>query len=147
MKQRDANQLRDLVELQERMNRLFDFTRGRGDDELGQGADWAPPADIYETPEAIVVKLELPEVDQRGIDVRVDEGRLLIRGERRLGEEVRREDYLRIERAYGSFARSFALPETVDRERIEAAYRDGVLRLTLPKRAQAGQRSVTIQVK
>ena len=151
MSQQAWNQLRDLMELQERMSRLFDHSlergEGRADGEPAGAADWVPPADIFETKTEFVVKLELPEVSQSDIDVRLDENRLVISGERRLTGEAKREDYHRIERGYGRFARSFTLPDKIDRERIEASYRDGVLRLTLPKREEHRPKSVSIQVK
>jgi HSP20 family protein len=151
MSQAYWSQIRDLMDLQQRMNRLLDHSLERreaeGDHELERGQDWTPLTDIYETKNEIVLKLEIPEMAQRDIEVRVDENRLVVSGERRLSEEAKREEYRRIERSYGRFARSFTLPETIDREGIEAAYKDGVLRLMLPKREERRAKPITIQVK
>ena len=157
MSQRDWSQIRDLVDLQDRMNRLLDYTHERSrpigpsppnpEDDLSQATDWVPLADVFETPAAIVIKLEVPEIDRSEVDVRVTENRLVISGQRQMTDEARREDYYRIERSYGRFSRSFVLPETVDRERIEAAYQNGILRVTLPKRQDWQPRSVSVEVK
>jgi HSP20 family protein len=151
MSQRDWSQIRDLVDLQERMDRLLDYTNERSrsgrDDDLSQASDWVPLADIFETEAGLVIKLEVPEIDRREIDVRVTENRLVISGQRQMSDEASRENYYRIERSYGRFSRSFSLPETVDRERIEASYENGILRVTLPKRTDWTPRTVSVEVK
>ena len=158
MSQRDWSQIRDLVDLQDRMNRLLDYTHEPSrpirpgsapspEDDLSQASDWVPLADVFETPAAIVIKLEVAEIDRAAVDVRVTENRLVISGQRQMSDEASREDYYRIERGYGRFSRSFVLPETVDRERIEAAYQNGILRVTLPKRQDWQPRSVSVEVK
>ena len=151
MHQNEWTQLRELRELQERMNRFFEETRhreaARDDAECGQESDWTPPVDIYESDEGIVLKIDLPEVDQRDVNVRVDGSRLIISGERKVDPTVKRERYYRIERGYGRFARAFTLPEAVDRDRIVASYREGVLRLVLPRRTEEQQRTINIQVR
>jgi HSP20 family protein len=151
MSQRDLSQIRDLVDLQERMNRLLDYTNEQSrvsrEDDLSQTSDWVPLADIFETEAGLVIKLEVPEIDRREIDVKVTENRLMISGQRQMGNEANRENYYRIERSYGRFSRSFALPESVDRERIEAAYENGILRVTLPKRRDWAPRSLSVEVK
>lgn len=151
MNQSDYLQLRELRDLQERMNRFFEEARGReaarDDAEWAQGVDWTPPVDIYESDGQIILKMDLPEVEQKGIDIRVDGDRLLISGDRRMDEGVRRENCYRIERRYGRFARSFTLPEAVDRDRIEASYRDGVLRLVLPRSVEKRARTISVKVK
>jgi HSP20 family protein len=151
MSQRDLSQIRDLVDLQERMNRLLDYTNERsrvsGESDLSQASDWVPLADIFETEAGLVIKLEVPEIERREIDVRITENRLVISGQRQMSNEATRESYYRIERSYGRFSRSFALPETVDRERIEASYANGILRVTLPKRHGWTPVSVSVEVK
>lgn len=142
-------QLRELRSLQERMNRFFDDARGRdsstGEDEWAQESEWFPVTDIYEQAQEIVLKMELPEVDQRDVVVRVDGNRLVVSGERRMDPEVKRESYHRRERSYGRFVRTFSLPETVNLERIEAVCRNGVLRVSLPRRSEKEARSINIE--
>ena len=141
---------RDLVGLQERMNRLFDESfRGinrTGSEEDWVGGSWAPAVDIYEQNGNIVLKAELPGVDPKDVDVRVENNILTLRGERKLENEVKRESYHRVERAYGSFTRSFTLPNVVDTEKIKAEYKDGLLRMTLPKKDEARPKQISINV-
>ena len=141
---------RDLVSLQDRMNRLFDESvrtarTGNGDD-WALGGSWAPAVDIYEQDGNIVMKAELPGVDPRAVDIRLENNTLTLRGERKLDKEVKEESYHRVERAYGAFSRSFTLPTVVDQGSIKAEYRDGVLKLTLPKREEAKPRQIQINV-
>lgn len=139
---------RDLAVLQERMNRLFnDRLQGQGQDEamLHRGS-WAPAVDIYETDGALVLKAELPDLRREDIDVNVENHTLTLRGERRFDEQVKQEQFHRIERAYGAFVRQFTLPSTVDSTRIAAEYKNGVLTVTLPLREEAKPRSVKIDV-
>jgi HSP20 family protein len=140
---------RDLLSLQERMNRLFDdsFRGARGSDEdWALGGSWAPAVDIYEQDGNIVLKAELPGIDPKDVDVRVENNTLTLRGERKHDQEVKRENYHRVERTYGSFTRSFTLPNVVDTNNIKAEYRDGVLRMTLPKREEAKPKQISISV-
>jgi len=126
------------------MNRLFtDSFRGRTDSAL---TTWAPPADIYETEGELVVKVDLPDVNERDLDVRLENNILTIRGERKFEEKVEQENYLRVERAYGSFSRSFALSNTVNTEAIKAEYRDGVLTVRVPKREEAKPKQIKVSV-
>jgi HSP20 family protein len=132
--------------LQDEVNRLFEdnFTRERsGHADL---ATWAPPVDIYETENELVVKAELPDFQDKDIDVRITNNTLTIRGERKFEKDVREENYLRIERAYGSFMRSFSLPNTVSSENIRADYRNGVLTLHLAKREESKPKQIKISV-
>ncbi|HXB55889.1 MAG TPA: Hsp20/alpha crystallin family protein [Vicinamibacteria bacterium] len=141
---------RDLIGLQERMNRLFDESfRGinrTGGEEDWVGGSWAPAVDIYEQNGNIVLKAELPGIDPKDVDVRVENNILTLRGERKLENEVKRENYHRVERAYGSFTRSFTLPNVVDTEKIKAEYKDGLLRMTLPKKDEAKPKQISINV-
>ncbi len=140
---------RDLVSLQDRMNRLFDESlRGRGgEDEWTLGGSWAPAVDIYEQEGDIVLKAELPGIDPKDVDIRVENNVLSLRGQRKFESDVKKESYHRVERAYGNFARSFTLPNLVDTEKIKAEYRDGVLSLTLPKKEEAKPRQIQVQIR
>jgi HSP20 family protein len=132
--------------LQDQVNRLFEdnFTRDRsGHADL---ATWAPPVDIYETENELVVKADLPDLQEKDIDVRVANNTLTIRGERKLEKDVEVDNYLRIERAYGSFMRSFSLPTTVSFENIRAEYRNGVLTLHMAKREESKPKQVKISI-
>jgi len=142
---------RDLVTLQERMNRMFDESfrgagRGSSEEDWALGGSWAPAVDIYEQGTDIVLKAELPGVDPKDVDIRVENNVLTLRGERKFDGEVKRESYHRVERAYGSFTRSFTLPNTVNTESIKAEYKDGVLRVTLPKHEEAKPKQIKIAV-
>ena len=137
---------RGLNTLHEEVNRLFEngFARGRsGQAEL---ASWAPAVDIYETKNELVVKADLPDVQEKDIDVRVENNTLTIRGERKFSNEVHEHNYLRVERAYGTFTRSFSLPNTVNTEAIHAEYRNGVLNVRMPKREETKPKQIKISV-
>ena len=143
---------RDLVSLQERMNRLFDESfrsRGAGagqEDDWALGGSWAPAVDIYEQDGNIVLKAELPGVDSKDTELRVENNVLTLRGQRKFDHEVKKENYHRVERAYGAFTRSFTLPTVVDTENIKAEYKDGVLRVVLPKREEAKPKQISINI-
>jgi len=107
---------------------------------------WAPAVDIYETPNELVVKADLPDVNEKDIDVRVENNLLTIRGERKFEKSVSEENFLRVERTYGAFSRSFSLPNTVNAEKIGAEYKNGVLTVTLPKREESKPRQVKVTV-
>ena len=143
---------RDLVSLQDRMNRLFDESfrsRGAGagqEDDWALGGSWAPAVDIYEHDGNIVLKAEIPGIDPKEVDIRVENNVLTLRGERKIDQEIKRDNYHRVERAYGAFSRSFTLPNVVDTDKIKAEYRDGVLRVTLPKREEAKPKQIQVNV-
>ena len=139
---------RDLVTLQDRMNRLFDESvrNVRTGDEALSSATWSPAVDIYETANEVVVKAELPEVNQSDIDIQVENNTLTLRGERKFDKETKQENFHRIERAYGVFSRSFTLPSTVDQERIKADYKDGILRISLPKREASKPKQIKVAI-
>jgi HSP20 family protein len=137
---------RGLGSLQDQVNRLFEdrFNRARAaESDLGT---WAPAVDIYETEHELVVKAELPEVDENEIDVRVENNTLTIRGERKFQKEVSEDNYLRVERVYGPFTRSFSFPNTVDVDAIKAEYRHGVLTVRMPKREESKPKQIKIGV-
>jgi HSP20 family protein len=127
--------LKELLDLQERMNRLFDETLGRerlAEPSLVQGV-WLPAADVFETSEAYLVEIELPGVDKDGIEIQALGDELVVRGERRACHPSRPEVYHRLERRDGPFARGFRFPEEVDPDRVQAEFSDGLLRLSVPK--------------
>ena len=131
--------------LQDQFNRLFNDVFDRKGEESSLTA-WAPAADIYETEHELVVKADLPEVDPKDLDIRVENNILTIRGERKFEKKVNEDNYLRVERAYGSFARSFTLANTVNSDAIKADYQDGVLTLTIPKREEAKPKQIKVNV-
>jgi HSP20 family protein len=134
---------RNLTNLQEQVNRLFESNfRGRTDESAQ--TTWAPSVDIYETENELVLKADLPEVSEKDIDIHVENNMLTVRGERKFEQKVKEENYLRIERSYGSFSRSFSLPNTVDNEAIKAEYKNGVLTVFMPKRAESKPKQVKI---
>ena len=141
---------RDVMTLQDRMNRLFDQTmsRTRADDEEGFTAStWAPAVDIFETAESLVMKAELPGVSREQIDIQVRDNTLTLKGERKFERDVKDENYLRVERSYGAFQRAFSLPATIQKDRIKAVFRDGVLEVSIPKAEEAKPKQVKIDVK
>ena len=140
---------RGLLNLQERMNRLFEESaRGmnRGQEEDWAVGAWAPAVDIYEKGSDLVLKAELPGVDPKDVDIRIENNVLMLKGERKFEDETKREDYHRVERAYGSFTRAFTLPSTVDTSKVKAEYKDGVLRITLPKREEAKPKQIQVDI-
>jgi HSP20 family protein len=142
------NPLRELRTMQEQMNKLLNVSWNHdvAGEDMKDGI-WQPAVDIYETADSIVIKAELPDVDQKDIDVRIEDSTLTLRGERRHEDEVKKENYHRIERYFGSFQRSFSLPATVDQERVVAACDKGVLTITLPKKEETKPKQINIAVK
>ncbi len=137
---------RGISALHDQVNRIFNETVRNQTDESAL-TTWAPAVDIYETANELVVKADLPDVNEKDIDVRVENNLLTIRGERKFEQSVSEDNYLRIERTYGSFSRSFSLPNTVNPEAIRAEYNNGVLTVNLPKREESKPRQVKIHVK
>ncbi|MCK6552392.1 Hsp20/alpha crystallin family protein [Myxococcota bacterium] len=140
---------RELEDMSDRLNKLFhrpELARPREGMKDLAFADWAPSCDIRETSEEYVIKAELPEVKKEDIKVDVKDGVLSIRGERKIEKEEKDKKYHRIERAYGTFFRSFALPEDVDEKKLAADYKDGVLNVHLPRTPTAKPRMVEVKV-
>ena len=137
---------RGATSLQDQVNRLFNDVFERSGQESSL-TTWAPAVDIYETEQELVVMADLPDVDEKDIDIRVENNMLTIRGERKFESEAGQGNYLRIERAYGSFTRSFSLPSIVNTEGIEAGYRNGVLTVRLPRREESKAKQIKIGVK
>jgi HSP20 family protein len=137
---------RELAAVQARLNRIFTEPYAGGDDTPTR-ADWAPSVDVFETAQhELVLKAELPGVKKEDIDLKVENNVLTIRGERKQEVGAKEDAYHRIERSYGSFARSFTIPSTVNAEGVKAEYKDGVLSVTLPAREEAKPRQVQIAV-
>jgi HSP20 family protein len=136
----------NLQSFQDEMNRMFEqFFRGGTGEEAGWGVrTWAPPVDIYETDDALILKAELPGVSKDDVSIEIHQNTLILRGQRKHEAEVKEEQYHRIERAYGTFQRSFMLPTLVDQEHVQATYHDGVLELRLPKSEAAKPKRVAI---
>lgn len=132
-------------ELQDRMNRMFEDTgRGWRSDEPSSTTTWSPAVDIYETQSEILVQAELPGVDRKDISLHLEKNVLTLKGERRFEKETNQENYHRIERAYGGFSRSFSIPATVEEDKIRAEYKDGILKIALPKKEQVKPKQIQI---
>jgi HSP20 family protein len=131
--------------LQDQINRLFNETSDRSSEEANLTA-WAPAVDIFETEQNLVVKADLPDIKPEELDIRVENNILTIRGERKFEKKVNESDYLRVERSYGAFSRSFSLANTVNTEAIQAEYKNGVLTLSIPKREEAKPKQIKVRV-
>src|SRR3954466_6721302 len=136
---------RDLRTLQEEVNRLFstNLTRGFGEEGIGRGA-WNPSVDIYENKDHIVLEAELPGMNREDFELSVENNVITLRGERQFEKKEDNDNYHRVERSYGSFTRSFTLPQTVSAEGATAEYKNGVLRVTLPKREETKSRRIQV---
>src|SRR5438128_5770681 len=129
---------REFSTLQDRMNRLFQESFGReGREESLTTTSFAPAADVYEDVHNVTLKIEVPGIDEKDIDVRIENNTLTVHGERKFENEEKEENYRRIERQYGSFTRSFTLPNTVDAEQVQAHCEQGTLTVQLAKKADA----------
>lgn len=137
--------LREMQLMQEQMNRLLGISREKAFAEPFEQGFWQPAVDIYEDDQVVVVKMELPEVAQEDIQVQVENHSLSIQGERRLEREEKKQNYLRIERCYGPFRRTFSLPVTVDEEQIRASCDHGVLKVILPKKPSSHSRQIEVE--
>lgn len=140
---------REISRMQEELNRLFDdrlfrLRGGNNNEELSTAV--LPPVDVYEDTEALTMTVELPGIDPKDVDVHIENGTLTIKGERKLEKEDKKENYVRVERTYGSFARSFVLPNTVDPDKVKSELKNGVLRLTIAKREETKPRSIRVNV-
>ncbi len=138
---------REFVTLQDRMNRLLRDSYGpEGREEAMTTANFAPPVDIYEDEHNVTLKIEVPGIEEKDIDVRIENNTLTVHGERKFEKEEKEENYRRVERQYGSFTRSFTLPTTVDAEKVQADYDKGVLKITLAKKAEAKPKQIKVNV-
>ena len=135
----------ELTTLRNRMDRLW--TRMTADEAPAALADWSPTSDVLETKDEIVIKSELPGIEQKDIEVQIENGMLTIKGERKGETETEEKGFRRVERAYGSFLRAFTLPPNVAPEKIAATFANGLLELHLPKKEEAKPRSIKVEVK
>jgi HSP20 family protein len=131
--------------LEDQINRLFRETLDRSSDDANL-RPWAPAVDIFETEQELVVKADLPDIKPEELDIRVENNILTIRGERKFEKKENENHYLRVERSYGLFCRSFALASTVNSETIQADYKNGVLTLAIPKREEAKPKQIKVRV-
>jgi HSP20 family protein len=135
---------REVQTLQNRVNSLFRDMNGEND--ALAAASFVPPVDIYEDDKKVVIKLEAPGIDEKDLDVRMENHTLTVKGERKFDSEEKEQNFHRIERRYGSFFRAFTLPSTVDAEHINANYRNGVLKLELAKKAEAQPKQIKVNI-
>jgi HSP20 family protein len=141
---------RDLAALQDRMSRLFEDViarprRGVEQEDLAAG-QWSPPVDIFETAESLVIRVEVPGIEQQALEVEIKDNSLIVQGERKF-EEVEGRNYHRAERAYGMFRRVFSLPMLVRQDQIHAVLKNGVLEITLLKEEKAKPKRVEVEVR
>ena len=142
------NPNQDFRTFQQQMNRLFEPFLGRvADDESLVSGTWAPPVDVMEEKDAIRVVAELPGMKKEDIEIQFENGVLTIRGQRAIEKDSSDKTFHRVERVYGNFVRSFTLPRSVDADKIDATYRDGVLDVRVPKKEEAKPRQIAINVK
>ena len=138
--------LREFAAMNDRLNRLFGNVYLR-DEDTGFRGSWVPSVDIYETDKHdLVLRAELPGISREDIEVTVENGTVVIKGEKKFDTEVKDEHYRRIERTYGTFHRSFTLPNTVDAAKVAAEYKNGVLTVTLPFKEEAKPRTINVDV-
>jgi HSP20 family protein len=141
------NPFRELRTMQDQMNRMLDMAwNSEFGEDLKDGV-WQPPVDIYEDENSVVIKAEIPDVDQKDIEVKIEDNTLTLRGERKHSTEIRKESYYRVERFFGQFQRSFSLPHSIDQDNVEATCDKGVLTIVLPKRLEVNPKQINIEVK
>ena len=137
---------REFVTLQDRMNRLFRDSYGQESHEALTTTSFAPPVDVYEDEHSVVLKIEVPGIDEKDVDVRIENNTLTVHGERKFEKDEKEENYRRVERGYGSFTRTFTLPNTIDAEQVTADYDKGVLKIRLAKKAEAKPKQIKVNV-
>ena len=137
---------REFVTLQDRMNRLFRESYPEGREEALTTSMFAPPVDVYEDEHNITLKIEVPGIEEKDIDVRLENNTLTVHGERKFEKEEKEENYRRVERQYGSFTRTFTVPNTVDAENVTANYDKGVLKVQLAKKSEAKPKQIKVNV-
>lgn len=136
---------RELVTMREKMNRLFeDSLAQKGEEKDMISTNWAPAVDIYETSNELVLTAEVPGIEEKDIEIKVEDNTLTLRGERKFEKETKEENFHRIERSYGTFFRAFSLPNSIDPERIQAEHENGILRVIMPKRQELKPKTVKI---
>jgi HSP20 family protein len=137
---------RELSTLQDRINRAFRESYTGAEDDSLTTSSFAPAVDVYEDEHQVTLKIEVPGIDEKDIDVRVENNTLTVHGERKIEKEEKEENYRRVERHYGTFTRTFTLPTTVDTENVAATYDKGVLKIALPKKAEAKPKQIKVNV-
>ena len=137
---------REFSTLQDRMNRLFRDSFGEGREEALTTTAFAPPVDVYEDEHNVTLKIEVPGIEEKDIDVRIENHTLTVHGERKFEKEEKEENYRRVERQYGSFTRTFTLPNTIETEHVTANYDKGVLKIKLAKKAEAKPKQIKVNV-
>jgi HSP20 family protein len=136
---------RDVVTLRDKMNRLFEDTfTSRGEDKDIIASAWMPAVDIFENENELVLTAEIPGIEEKDVEIKIEDNTLTLKGERKFEKETKEENYHRIERSYGSFYRAFTLPNYVDTEKIHAEHENGVLKISMPKRDEVKPRTVKI---
>jgi HSP20 family protein len=138
---------RDMVASQREFDRLFReaFNPAVTEGELSTRT-WAPPVDIYENGDNLVLKAELPGINADDVEIRVENNTLYLKGERKFEKEVKEQNYHRVERSYGTFTRTFSLPNSIDADKVTASFKDGVLTLTMPKKEEAKPKTIKVNV-
>ena len=137
---------REFATLQDRINRVFRDSYSAGQDDSLTTSSFAPAVDVYEDEHKVTLKIEVPGIDEKDIDVRVENHTLTVHGERKIENEEKEENYRRVERQYGTFTRTFTLPQTVDTASVSASYEKGVLKIALPKKAEAKPKQIKVTV-
>jgi HSP20 family protein len=138
---------REFATLQDRMNRLFrESYNDAGAEQSLTSSSFAPAVDVYEDEHQVTLKIEVPGIDEKDIDVRVENNTLTVQGERKIEREEKEENYRRVERQYGSFTRTFTLPQTVESEKVSATYDKGILKISLPKKAEAKPKQIKVNI-
>ena len=138
---------REFSTLQDRVNRIFrESYSPEGPGDALTTANFAPPVDVYEDEHNITLKIDVPGIDEKDIDVSIENNTLTVRGERTLEKEEKEENFQRVERQYGSFTRSFTLPNSVDLEQVSADYNKGVLKIRLAKKVEAKPKQIRVTV-
>src|SRR6202521_975745 len=137
---------REFSTLQDRMNRLFRETQGNTQDESLTSSSFAPAVAVYEDEHNVTLKIEVPGIDEKDIDVRIENNNLTVHGERKIEKEEKEENYRRVERQYGSFTRPITLPSSVDSEKVSANYDKVCLNIALPQKAEAKPKQIKVNV-
>lgn len=142
------NPFTELEEMSNRLNQIFGrpAVSSAADQQMLKVADWAPSVDISETDKAYLIKAEIPEVKKEDVKVTIDDGMITIQGERKMEKEEKGKKFHRIERSYGSFVRSFRLPDGVDESKAKAEFKDGMINVTLPKSEKAKSKAIEVAV-
>jgi HSP20 family protein len=142
------NPFNELEDISNRLNQIFGrpVVSATADQQMLKGADWTPSVDVSETDKAYLIKAEIPEVKKEDVKVTIDDGMITIQGERKMEKEEKGKKFHRIERSYGSFVRSFRLPDGVDESKVKAEFKDGMINVTLPKSEKAKKKAVEVAV-